>query len=149
METIWLRIDRRGDEDCWEWIAGKDAQGYGVCKFMGRPVKAHRLVYSFYRGTIPDGMVCCHKCDNRSCVNPNHIFLGTHEENMADRNKKGRQCKGSDTPFSKLTEEKVIKLRKRWKKGSHKHGASQMARELGLDAQTVLKAVKGKNWKHV
>lgn len=75
---------------CWEWGAQLNVSGYGVVKIGGNPQMAHRVSYKFFHGDIPDGMSVCHKCDNPVCINPKHLFLGTHQDNMDDMYKKGR-----------------------------------------------------------
>ena len=81
---------------CWLWLGAIGAGGYGVAgkPRMRLPRAAHRRSWHLFHGPIPDGMHVLHKCDVRSCVNPEHLFLGTHQDNMADRDKKGRQAKG-------------------------------------------------------
>lgn len=77
--------------DCWEWAAYKNQHGYGVITARTRQTMlAHRLSWSIYRGELADGMSVCHKCDNPGCVRPEHLFLGTHKENMVDMVRKGR-----------------------------------------------------------
>lgn len=77
-------------ESCWLWRGAVDTAGYGDCWFRGRTTGAHRVSWQIFRGEIPDGLFVLHKCDNPICVNPDHLFLGTHSDNMQDASAKGR-----------------------------------------------------------
>jgi hypothetical protein len=102
------------DSGCWEWKAGKDASGYGVLHVDGKQEKAHRFAWKLYRGEIPEhdsyhGMMVCHHCDNPSCVNPEHLFIGLANDNVQDMVKKGRnRCGIGERHGSKTHPEKYI-----------------------------------------
>lgn len=91
MERFWEKVDKTGD--CWEWTAAKDQKGYGV--FDGN-WKAHRFAWELAVGKIPHQKCVCHRCDNPGCVNPEHLFIGSQAENMADKKAKGRAMKYLD-----------------------------------------------------
>lgn len=115
---------------CWLWTAALNAYGYGVLRSNGKSVLAHRFGYQKYVGHIPSGLDVLHDCDTPCCVNPQHLRLGTHAENMADKMRKGRHrygegkrwtkenhpvgnvLKGEANPAHKLTEEMVLSIRK-------------------------------------
>lgn len=90
---FWKGVDKKGEDDCWNWIKSKSAGGYG--KFQGdhKRSTAHRFSWELHFGEIPKGMFVCHRCDNPSCVNPKHLFLGSPMENVMDMLSKGRQTR--------------------------------------------------------
>ncbi|WP_172801653.1 HNH endonuclease [Agrobacterium tumefaciens] len=92
-------------QGCWEWQLYIRRNGYGQMKHEGKTVDAHRVSYRCFHGEIPDGLFVCHRCDNKRCCNPDHLFLGTHSENMIDHRKKG----GRLGPKRKMTPEMVAK----------------------------------------
>ena len=91
---FWSKVDKRGNDDCWEWTANKSDRGYGYFWFGNTMARAHRMSWEIANRKIPSGMCICHHCDNPSCVNPNHLFLGTYLDNARDAMKKGRLFTG-------------------------------------------------------
>ena len=112
--------------DCWEWVAQRDKDGYGqlrvgTVKEGNRTyAKAHRFSYYLAFGEFDPLLKVCHKCDNPSCVRPDHLFLGTQKENIADCIQKKRFARGKDKPLTiKLTEKQVIEIRRRYSNGEN------------------------------
>jgi hypothetical protein len=135
---------------CWEWLGSK-RNGYGRM-IVGsrkdgtrRSVSAHRVSFELEYGDIPSGMVVCHKCDNPCCVNPSHLFVGTRQDNVDDRESKGRNNppRGAANAKTKLTEEKVMQIRKKRLQGV---SFGKLAKEYGVCKKTIQDAVSGKNW---
>jgi len=134
---------RRHSCGCWIWDAGKMPSGYGHFKFNGKTLKAHRIAWSLKHGEIPKGMQILHKCDIPSCVNPDHLFLGTHTDNMRDKVRKGRQTKGRGHWSNKLTESQVLEIKERLGKGERQEA---IAEQFGLCQATVSQIKLGRAW---
>lgn len=131
---------------CWLWTGRRTARGYGVLTVRGRKVKAHRLAYRLHHGAIPNGLNVLHKCDNPICVNPTHLFLGTHADNVLDMMQKGRISRGEDRPAAKLTEEIVRYARRVYRAGHPEFGARPLARRFGVSQPCMQNAISGRTW---
>ena len=134
---------------CWLWTGGKASKnGYGSMAPTAWGTLAHRISYGLFRGDIPPGKCVCHTCDTPSCVNPDHLFVGTIADNVADRDKKGRQVtlRGAKNVNAKLTGELVIEMRQRRVAGE---GIVALAKAYGISASTTWSALTGHTWKHI
>jgi hypothetical protein len=133
------------ETDCIEWVGTKNKGGYGLTKINGKTTHVHRAAYELVCGAIPDGLHVLHKCDNRSCINPSHLFLGTNQDNMDDRNTKGRQAclKGELNGCAKLTEGQVRDIR------SDNRLHREIAADYGVVKSTVSAIKRAALWRHV
>jgi hypothetical protein len=102
VELFWARVDRsNGPNSCWLWTGAKGHHGYGFLNFRKRVWRAHRLSYYIANGAFDQSLCVCHACDTPLCVNPAHLWLGTNQENTADRDAKGRAARGNRHGMSK------------------------------------------------
>lgn len=145
MNRFWEKVDISGD--CWEWIAGKNWQGYGVFKIDGKNMRSHRFSYSCVFGKIPDGMCVCHHCDNPGCVRPSHLFLGTKMDNTQDAIAKGRiDSRGEKNCKARLTEDDVYEIRR-----LHAIGVKEalLGKMWQITQSYTGKIINRKRWKHI
>ena len=148
-ERFWSKVDKSGD--CWEWTACRDTRGYGAMSAMNGERCAPRVSWTIHYGPIPDGLGVLHKCDNPGCVNPDHLFLGTHLDNMNDRSAKGRVSHSPDQygeghPRAILNNVKVIQIRRSAELGI---AVSELSKEYGVRPRTIRAIVNGTTWKHL
>lgn len=134
---------------CWLWIGSTESSfGYGKFRLEGKSINAHRASWILHFGAIPDGLFVCHKCDNPSCVNPYHLFLGDSDANNKDRAAKGRTAVrvGEANNKTKLNSETVLRMRELFQFGVN---ISDVARYFSCDVRTVFDVCKRKTWKHI
>lgn len=147
-DRFWEKVDIRDNDLCWEWQASIRRDGYGVLRIAGHGVAAHRISWELHhKQSVPKGMFVLHKCDNRRCVNPYHLFLGTHQDNMDDILSKGRRnaAKGERNGSAKLTYDKVEQIKKLNSTGQYSR--RQLARMFGLKAHAAInKIINGITW---
>lgn len=148
-ERFWNSV--RKTNDCWEWVGYVSPSGYGICGHTKTKSRvetfAHRYSWMLAYGEIPQSMFVCHKCDNRKCVRPDHLFLGTAEENAYDMVSKGRNAYGERASSAKLTDERVRAIRQEYLSG--KVGCLSLAKKYGVSKRTIQNIVHGDTWKHL
>lgn len=139
------KIDRTGE--CWFWTAYHDKDGYGLVTIAKGSHRTHRVSWQVANGqSIPPGMCVCHRCDNRACINPAHLFLGTQAENVADRHRKGRTAIGTKAGLGRLTAAQVLEIRARRAAGLT---LERIGREFGIAACTVSAIYHRRLWRHI
>lgn len=129
---------------CWEWMASRQYKGYGEVKWGMRKEKSHRVAWMLTYGEIPDNLWVLHHCDNPPCCNPLHLFLGTHQDNVDDREKKGRNVPpiGEKNGNHKLTDKQVYEIRKLYATGKETYRS--ISRIFGIDSSYVADIVNYK-----
>ncbi len=136
----------RREGECVVWHGPRQKWGYGRVVFERKQWGAHRLAYTLHYGAIPEGMHVLHYCDNPSCVNPNHLWLGTNMQNRQDSVAKGRHAYGSRITQSKLSPEQVAEIRERYKNGERQ---PFLASCYGVAQSTISKIVRQYRWSSV
>ncbi len=142
---FWAKVDYAGPENCWEWRASRNRQGYGLFKAGGKTQRAHRIMYELMVGPIPNGLCVLHTCDNPPCVNLAHLWLGTRADNNHDRDAKGRQValKGEHVNGARLTKEKVLAIR------SDHRSCRTIGADYGVSYATIGYIKRRETWAHI
>lgn len=144
---FWEQAKILGKNDCWEWQGYKSRKGYGQIQIDHRVTAAHRVAWELTHGPIREGLQVCHKCDNPPCVNPNHLFLGTNDDNVADKMSKNRQVHGVNHPHAKLTDAQVVEARQRFAEGGISIAA--LARRYGVSGVSMRSVILRATWRHL
>lgn len=136
---FWNKVEITDLLNCWRWTACTDGAGYGIIKVNGKMLSAHRVVWELTYGTIPPGQCVCHHCDNKICVNPNHLFLGTVKENSIDMCRKGRVARI-------LTDEQILSMRALYKNGI---SCKELSQQFDTGYMNVYRVVTRRTWKYL
>ena len=136
------KVDHKGFDPtrCWEWTGAGKGNGYGAVSLDRRNTPAHRVSYELFCGEVPPGLDVCHSCDNRFCVNPDHLFVGTRQQNMTDMQTKGRGAGGSR---KHLRESHVQEIRRRLAAG---HAPRKIAVQMDVNYGTVTAIKEGRSY---
>ncbi len=139
---------KKNKNGCWDWEGQCNLDGYGKFFIGEKRFTASRYSYELFKGKIPKGKLVCHTCDNRKCVNPDHLWIGTCKDNIQDMIKKKRKnfLKGSQIKNSKLTEKDIPEIRKMHKEGMRK---KEISSKYKVALETINDVIKKITWKHV
>lgn len=146
-ERYWHYVIKgENEDDCWQWMAMKSADGYGAIRNMGKRLIASRYSYEYHNNTIiPKGLLVCHSCDNPPCTNPKHLFLGTMSDNIMDASRKGllNRAKGEKSGRAKLNNEQVIEIFR------STENPKILAAYYGVEIKAITRIKSGINWSHI
>lgn len=148
-DRFWVKVDKRGPDECWEWTGARNERGYGWFRTDRGAEAASRVAYRLTFGSIPHGLHVCHRCDNPPCVNPAHLWLGTNADNTRDRDEKGRHVslRGEAATGARLTAAQVEAIRDTYARGGVTQ--YQLADAYGVSQSTVGLIVRGQSWRDV
>ncbi len=135
-ERFWSKVEK--GECCWEWVGNRNNWGYGRIRIKGKFSQAHRVSWEIHNGPIPEGLLCLHKCNNRPCIRPDHLYVGTQKDNMRDMSKAGNHN------LSKLTWAIVEEVRQLNTQGVSKSKLAEVCRVSRTQMDNI---IHNKQWK--
>jgi hypothetical protein len=149
LDRFWMRVEK-GD-GCWNWVGALTSEGYGQLKILRRHFLAHRFVFDLMIGQVPPRYFVCHRCDNRRCVNPEHLFLGTAADNNGDMTAKGRRRSGdawvpNGQRVRGVTRAQVQEIRSLYKGRGLGPSQAELARRFGVSQTHIGRIVSGNHW---
>jgi hypothetical protein len=139
---FWKRVNVTEEDACWNWKCYLNDSGYGAFVIAGKRWRAHRWIFIQLNGSIPEKYEVCHTCDNRACVNPRHLFCGSHYENMADMRRKLRHAFGEKVGNAKLKAHQIAEIL------ASKEQGQTLARMLGVSEASISRVRNGTTWRH-
>jgi hypothetical protein len=146
---FWIKVDKRGPDECWPWLGRPNGTGYGCFGANKRTCNAHRFSYILHAGIAQDdiaGLDVRHSCDNPACCNPRHLTLGSRKQNMADMIERGRLPRGSARAWAKLTEQDIPLIRELLARGE---SLKKVAAQFGVTTGPIWNIANGRRWRHV
>jgi len=151
INRFWKKVKISNENECWPWLGRLDNCRYGILDIDGKGIKAHRFSYIVHYGNVPinpPDLCVCHSCDNPSCVNPKHLWIGTRTDNMQDKMKKGRgnHLRGINASKVILNENQVIEIKEKLKLDMK---ISELSKIYGVSRIAIWHIKKGHNWKHI
>lgn len=143
-DRFWGKVDLGvSDDDCYIWTASRNKKGYGTIGIGGKTCLSHRVAWVFKHGSIPDGMLICHRCDEPACVNWRHLWIGTNRDNLDDMLKKGRSRHGENHIDAKLTERNVLAIR------DDSRSLRQLSKVYGVGYGVIGQIKRREIWRHI
>lgn len=141
---FWEKVNKAGPDECWSWNGATSGSGYGHLKMRGRQTGAHRVCWTLHFGRIPVGAQILHICDNKTCVNPAHLEIGTARKNAIDAVRRLGRARGSRNCNNKLSQDEVREIRRLYASGEFSQ--YQLADRFNVARHTIYTIVKGKTW---
>ncbi len=145
-EDVWKRINIKGEDDCWEWKGYVLSNGYGQIRIDYRRYRTHRLVYELTYGPIPEGLLVCHKCNNRKCCNPKHLYVGTQKDNLKQMIEDGRKPIGENSSKAKLNWKQINEIRKKYI--PYIYTQKRLGKEYSISESECFLIINNKVWKN-
>jgi hypothetical protein len=145
---FWSRVDKNTANGCWHFTGCLDKWGYGDLRYYGKHIQAHRLAWFLLRGD-PGKMDVLHKCNNPTCCNPDHLYLGTDKDNSDDRRRAGTITAGERNHHAKITDDDVLEIRRTYKREGRRSNTSELANRYGLRRNTIHAIIGRRTWKHL
>jgi hypothetical protein len=147
IKNFWSKVSQQGFDKCWPWTGSKNEHGYGGVRINDSMYKAPRIAWYLTYKRDPAPYEILHKCDNPACVNPHHLFLGTHKHNGEDMKLKGRSTFGEKDAMAKLTATQVLEIRAKYI--PNVVSLSMLAREYGMSVRGIHCIVRRERWTHI